>query len=433
MKTFLGVPILIDGEPFGNLYLTEKAGGGEFSEADEQAVVILAEFAGRRDRSRPPLRGRQRPPRRAGAHRRRARGHHRRSRARSAARPTRRSFLELVAKRGRALVSARALLIELIARRGARDRRRRRRAAGRGRSASASPSPIRSPRRRCARKRVQRLEDELNRARFDEHGLGRLGRRRPRGGLVVPLIFRGETYGVLLALDRLRDGPTFTAEDERLLEAFASSAATAVATAQSVGLRASSSAPRGGRGRAQPLGARAARRDAPEPHTRCGSGSPRRPAQRQSPVVEQRVSSQAVEQLAETIDDLRALITDLRPAALDELGVEAAIAALAERNAREGLEIDVSVELAYEQGRRAARLLGELETAIYRIVAGGADQRNQARRRQADRRRDPGGSHEHPPQHPRRWPRIRPRRQERGLRAARYARARPATRRRAAG
>ena len=91
MKTFLGVPILIDGEPFGNLYLAEKAGGVDFSEADEQAVVILAEFAGRGDRPRTPLRRGERTPRRAAAHRRDAPGHNRRSLVRSAGRPTRRS------------------------------------------------------------------------------------------------------------------------------------------------------------------------------------------------------------------------------------------------------------------------------------------------------------------------------------------------------
>jgi signal transduction protein with GAF and PtsI domain len=41
MRSFLGVPILIRNEAFGNLYLTDKE-GGEFDEADEQAAVILA-------------------------------------------------------------------------------------------------------------------------------------------------------------------------------------------------------------------------------------------------------------------------------------------------------------------------------------------------------------------------------------------------------
>jgi signal transduction histidine kinase len=46
MRTFLGVPISVRGEAFGNLYLTEKRGGGEFSAADEQIVVALATAAG---------------------------------------------------------------------------------------------------------------------------------------------------------------------------------------------------------------------------------------------------------------------------------------------------------------------------------------------------------------------------------------------------
>jgi signal transduction histidine kinase len=46
MVTFLGVPVRIRGTVFGNLYLTEKAGGGEFTETDEQLVVALAGVAG---------------------------------------------------------------------------------------------------------------------------------------------------------------------------------------------------------------------------------------------------------------------------------------------------------------------------------------------------------------------------------------------------
>ncbi len=45
MRSFLGVPILIGGEPVGNLYLTEKQGGHQFTEADEHAVVRLASVA----------------------------------------------------------------------------------------------------------------------------------------------------------------------------------------------------------------------------------------------------------------------------------------------------------------------------------------------------------------------------------------------------
>ena len=46
MRTFLGVPIRIRNEVFGNLYLTEKAGGGPFTANDETLAVALASAAG---------------------------------------------------------------------------------------------------------------------------------------------------------------------------------------------------------------------------------------------------------------------------------------------------------------------------------------------------------------------------------------------------
>jgi signal transduction histidine kinase len=46
MGTFLGVPVRIRGTVFGNLYLTEKAGGGEFTATDERLCVALAGVAG---------------------------------------------------------------------------------------------------------------------------------------------------------------------------------------------------------------------------------------------------------------------------------------------------------------------------------------------------------------------------------------------------
>ncbi|ARF79377.1 histidine kinase [Kitasatospora aureofaciens] len=46
MRTFLGVPIRVREEVFGNLYLTEKKGGGAFTPEDEQVVHALAAAAG---------------------------------------------------------------------------------------------------------------------------------------------------------------------------------------------------------------------------------------------------------------------------------------------------------------------------------------------------------------------------------------------------
>ena len=45
MSTFLGVPIHLRGVAYGNLYLTEKAGGGDFTEEDEELVGLLASQA----------------------------------------------------------------------------------------------------------------------------------------------------------------------------------------------------------------------------------------------------------------------------------------------------------------------------------------------------------------------------------------------------
>jgi signal transduction histidine kinase len=46
MDSFLGVPIRVRGEVFGNLYLTEKVGSAEFTEEDEELAVGLAAAAG---------------------------------------------------------------------------------------------------------------------------------------------------------------------------------------------------------------------------------------------------------------------------------------------------------------------------------------------------------------------------------------------------
>ncbi|WP_435770852.1 GAF domain-containing protein [Nocardioides sp. SYSU DS0651] len=46
MRSFLGVPVRIRDRVFGNLYLTEKVGGGDFTAEDEEIVVALAAAAG---------------------------------------------------------------------------------------------------------------------------------------------------------------------------------------------------------------------------------------------------------------------------------------------------------------------------------------------------------------------------------------------------
>jgi signal transduction protein with GAF and PtsI domain len=46
MRSFLGVPVIINGRAWGSLHLAEKA-EGEFTEADEAAMVALAALAAR--------------------------------------------------------------------------------------------------------------------------------------------------------------------------------------------------------------------------------------------------------------------------------------------------------------------------------------------------------------------------------------------------
>jgi signal transduction histidine kinase len=362
MHSFLGVPILVGGQPFGNLYLTEKTGSEDFNEDDEQAVQALAEFAGVAiDHARRYTGARER---RDELERTVATLEATGQIARAVGGETDLEvILELVAKRGRALVSARALLIEL------------KRGDELVIATSVGELPDGLVGQRMAMEetvavqamrtgRAQRLEDELSRARFDER-LSQLG-VKAEGGLVVPLVFRGQTHGVLLALDRLHDGPAFSKEDERLLEAFAASAATAVAMAQSVAAERQSQRLAAAEGERQRW-ARELHDETLQSMSALRIGLSAASRSEQPDALGQAVR-QAVDQLEEAIANLRALITDLRPAALDELGVQAALEGLAERIGRTGMQVDVSIELAYEQGRESTRHTPELETALYRIV-----------------------------------------------------------------
>jgi signal transduction histidine kinase len=179
--------------------------------------------------------------------------------------------------------------------------------------------------------------------------------------VVAPLGFRGRARGVLIALDREHDTGVFDTDDEHLLGSFAASAAIAIATAQSVGsdrLRLSIRAAEEERKRwarelhdetLQELGALKLLLQAGE---RAGR-----------PEVAKDVLGRAVEQIQFTIEGLQNLVTDLRPAALDELGVEPAVEALVARTASSsGLDIKTRIELS------AGRLTGEIESTVYRLV-----------------------------------------------------------------
>ena len=77
---------------------------------------------------------------------------------------------------------------------------------------------------------------------------------------------------------------------------------------------------------------------------------------------------EAVEHIEREIANLRSIITELRPAALDELGLLAAIEALLDRHREQsGFEIDRELALP-GPSREDGRLSEDLETAVYRLV-----------------------------------------------------------------
>ena len=178
--------------------------------------------------------------------------------------------------------------------------------------------------------------------------------------ILVPLTFRGETLGVLAGIDR-DDGRPFEDEDEQLLQSVAASAATAVATARSVAaerLRLSLEA-------AEQARARWAR----ELHdqTLQGLAGVRMVLSaglaRDDPGALRQAVESADSHLGAESRGLRDLIAELRPAALDDLGLGPAIESLAKRQAA-AARFAARTELDLGDRERPR----ETESTIYRIV-----------------------------------------------------------------
>jgi two-component system, NarL family, sensor histidine kinase DevS len=356
MNSFLGVPISVRGEVYGNLYMTEKRDADEFDEADEEAAKMLAAWAGiaiENARLYTSLSEREAEVERA---LRRAETSVDIARTVGGETDVER-VLDLIVKRARALVDARALLVML--RRG--DHLFVAASAG---TLTENVDDLEVP-----------IEDTVFGVAMEEQVSHRLekgsppsqARLRQRLGaetaLVVPLLFRGHAVGTLVALDREAGGVEFDQEDLRLLQSFAASAATAVATAQTV---------ESDRLRQQIESAEKEReRWARELHdealqglaairivlaTALQSKSEDRAAQ-----IE-RAASDAIDQLENQINELNRLINDLRPAPLERLGLAGALEALAEEcSARGGIEVETAIEIESEPQ-------GEEERIVYRLV-----------------------------------------------------------------
>ena len=356
MHSFLGVPISVRGETYGNLYMTQKQGAEEFDEDDEAAAKNLAVWAGiaiENARLYTTLSERE-----AEVEKSLKRAEASVDIARAVGGETEVArVLDLIVKRARALVDARALLVLL------RHEGRlvvAAKAGEVGEEVSHLTIPTEDPVFQAAmRERVaQHLERGTppSEARLRE----RLG---AEAALVVPLLFRGRAVGALVALDREAGGADFDEEDLRLLQAFAASAATAVATAQTV---------ESDRLQQQvEIGERERRRWAQELHddalqglaairitlaTALQGDAPDRPGR-----IE-KAAEETVERLEGQINELSRLINDLRPVSLEHLGLAGALEALAEDcSARGDLAIETEIEIA-------GKLNGDQERAVYRLV-----------------------------------------------------------------
>jgi two-component system, NarL family, sensor histidine kinase DevS len=332
METFLGVPVLIRGEAWGNLYLTDRADGEPFGEADEETATILAEWAAIAIENARLYEGVAK--RREELERAVRRLEATTTIARAVGGETDLSrVLELIVKRGRALVDAQGVLILL------RD--------GPGLVVAATAGEV------PAGVEGSRLDSPG--ASIDVLGLD------PASALTVPLVFRGQSLGLLAALGR-RDGGALGAEDERLLIGFAASAATAVATARTVEAQRLREAIQGAE--------EERRRWARELHdeTLQGLGALRlvlsSGRRGDDPDRLRAAVDEAVSQLEGEIDGLRSLIRELRPAALDELGPVPAIDDLAGRTAaRHGVDVTTDIRLA-----ATARHAPEVDITLYRII-----------------------------------------------------------------
>ena len=360
MRSFLGVPVLVRGEAWGNLYLTEKA-GGDFDEADQEAIEILARWAATAIHNARLYRTEQAQ-----------RGELERAvRALETTSAITRALgtetdldrvLELVVKRGRALVEARSMVL-LLAENDVLVGR-----AAAGEIDEATVLGLRVPvgdgvvGHVFRNGRTERVADLASKLRFE---LG--DQLRASTGLIVPMVFRSRRVGVLAAFDRRIDGPAFTAEDARLMEAFAAAAATAVAGAQDVAARTRQRAVQASEGERT----RWARELHDETLQELGALKlALRAAARLDDLAEvRRALAAADEQIAVGIAQLRHLITELRPAALDDLGVAPALEALAERvGAVNDVAVALKLDLGGESGREPTRLDAALETTIYRLV-----------------------------------------------------------------
>jgi len=353
MRSFLGVPILLRGVAYGNLYLTEKEGGGEFTEEDEELTQLLAAQAAVAIENTRLYETSTRWLR------------HLESLneigAALAGELELEPLLALVARRLRGIIQARIVLIALPdpGHEGLRVA-----------AADADGSDAyglvgmelelggSKTGRVLQRGRSERVDSVLDDPEIDQQAARRMG---VRSALYVPLVVGGRPIGVVVAHDKLGATSSFVDDDVRLTESLAARAATAVDLSQRVSRDAVRRVVE-----AQELErARLAR----ELHDETGQALTSILLGLKT--LEERVDTDdrgaAVAELrtlvVATLQDVRRLAVELRPAALDDFGLVPALERLRDTvGEQSGISVDVQSNLAGE------RLPAETETALYRIV-----------------------------------------------------------------
>ena len=348
MQTFLGVPIRLRGVAYGNLYLTEKD-GGDFTEEDEELTQLLAaqaavaiENARLYESSTRWLRQLESLNEIGNA---------------LASELELEPLLALVARRLQELVDARLVLIALPA----SEMLRVAAAEGQG-SYGIVGMQLEfggsKAGRVLERGRSERVDSVFEDPEIDQQAARRLG---IHSALFVPLLVRGRSIGVLIAHDKEGSSPVFTDDDLRLTETLAARAAVAVDLSE----RVSRNAVRRVVAAQELERTRLAR----ELHDETGQALTSillglKPLEQLVTNEDGVAAVTAVRELVvSTLQDVRRLAVELRPSALDDFGLVAAVERLAATfREQSGIEVDL------ETGLGDGRLPAEVETALYRIV-----------------------------------------------------------------
>ncbi len=348
MNTFLGVPIVLRSVAYGNLYLTEKE-GGDFTDEDEELVSLLAAQAAvavenaRLYESATSWSHQLESLNEIGGA--------------LVGQLELEPLLDLVATRLRELIGARLVAIALPAGEGLRIAA----ADGEGASDLAAVSSLERDSktgRVLERGRSERIDSLLEDPEVNQDVTRRLGALT---GLYVPLLARERPIGVLVAHDKIGPDPRFTSGDLRLAEQFANRAAIAVDLSRQVARDALRRVVAG-----QEL---ERRRLARELHDETGQALTSillglRAVEETSSAEEMRAAASDLRELVvATLQDVRRLAVQLRPKALDDFGLAAALERLAQTfSETTGIHAELETQLGAE------RLPAEVETTLYRIV-----------------------------------------------------------------